>query len=418
MTIGVDLNIDWFKQSDGFIPHQDDWGKLGQFIGRNTHLTELKFCQLSSTGVNPETGEYYDDDEPLSDLPHVEHFKDFCIGLANNISVKKVDFHDTPMILGEGRPGGETDGYGLAYILMSDWLEKNIVEEMKMPFCHCQEGNYDNSGENRKLSTVLAKFSSLKVFMIEFDDEYDGDEESPCEVSEQIINALSNHSDLEYVQISHGSNTKWIRRGYDALTRFISDSKVKKLGLSGGMNDEGAIAVAAALDGNTTLNEIVINYYALEITGTGWKAFTKLLSDSGSIMDTYNSNHTLQKLFTSNYHGTVRVEAEVWQREKLGDALYSLLKVNALCNIKSDAARVKIIMRHLSGDFSMEPFTEMDLAALPTALAWMGRTNADIASLYKHADADLGLMYKFVRGIAPVIFDSSPVTGKRKAQQS
>ena len=93
------------------------------------------------------------------------------------------------------------------------------------------------------------------------------------------------------------------------------------------------------------------------------------------------------------------------------------MKVNALCN-KSDAARVKIIMRHLSGDFSMEPFAEMDLAALPTALAWMGRTNAAIASIYPHADADLGLMYKFVRGVAPVIFDPSPVTGKRKAQQS
>ena len=70
------------------------------------------------------------------------------------------------MLLGEGR--GTTDGFGLAYILMSDWFENNVIEEMKMPFCNCEDGNYDNSGENRKLVTVLENFSSLKVFSIEW----------------------------------------------------------------------------------------------------------------------------------------------------------------------------------------------------------------------------------------------------------
>ena len=400
------------SQTDGFLPHQDDWGKLGQFIGRNTHLTELKFGMLMGTMFNPQTRQLDDDswgggggNECCE--PGLKQFKDFCIGLANNTSVKKVDFRDgrPPMILGEGRPGSATDGYGLAYILMSDWFENNVIEEMKMPFCNCEDGNYDNSGENRKLATVLENFSSLKVFSIEFGDGYDGDED--CEVSGDIIDALSNHPDLEDVRLSH-NYTKWSQRGYAALVRFISGSNVKKLNLEGfeeTMDDEGAIAVAAALGVNNTLKECILDEE--NITSTGWKAFAKLLSDSGSIMTTYNSNHTLQKLLPgdSSY------------RDEEKNELHLLLKVNALCN-KSDAARVKTIMRHLSGDFSMEPFAEMDLAALPTALAWMGRTNAAIASIYPHADADLGLMYKFVRGVAPVIFDPSPVTGKRKAQQS
>jgi hypothetical protein len=179
------------------------------------------------------------------------------------------------------------------------------------------------------------------------------------------------------------------------------------------MNDEGAIAVSVALGGNDTLKEIAFDDYDLAITSTGWTAFAKLLSDPGSIMDTYNSNHTLQMLFSSDH----RFFHKNGQQETIGDELHLLLRVNTLCN-KTDAARVKIIMRHLNGDFSMEPFASMDLPALPHALAYMGRMNADIVSLYKFAEADLGLMFKLVRGVAPVLFDSSPLTGnKRKAQQ-
>ena len=101
------------------------------------------------------------------------------------------------------------------------------------------------------------------------------------------------------------------------------------------------------------------------------------------------------------------------QKSILGDELYSLLRVNTLCN-KFDAARVKIILRHLSGDFSMEPFSSMNVATLPYALAWMGKRNPDIASLYPFADADLCLMYKFVRGVAPVLFEASPLAGSKR----
>ena len=217
-------------------------------------------------------------------------------------------------------------------------------------------------------------------------------------------------TNLEDVRLSHGY-AKWSSRGYDALARFLSYSKVKKLGLEGGLSDEVLVAVSAALEGNDTLKEMYLDDYDIEerVSAAGWKAFAKLLdNDSGSIMDTYNSNHTIQKLFSD----------ENRQQGVLGDELHSLLKVNSLCN-KSDAARIKIIMRHLSGEF-MDRFTSMDVAAMPYALAWMGRTNADVASLYAFADADLCLMYKFVRGVAPVLFDAKALSlaGKRKAQQA
>ena len=59
-----------------------------------------------------------------------------------------------------------------------------------MPFCYCEEANYDNSDELQKFALVLTRFSSLKSFSIEFDNEYGRDEISAV-VSGDIIEALS-----------------------------------------------------------------------------------------------------------------------------------------------------------------------------------------------------------------------------------
>lgn len=256
---------------------------------------------------------------------------------------------------------------------------------------------------------VLAEFSSLKRFYIEFDGGVMSDYE-PCEESADIITALTCHTDLEDLTLSHTYNS-WSREGYAALAGFLSDSKVKKLRLPGGnMSDEGIIAVTDALGENDTLKEIIIDDDSDNITSTGWKAFAALLSNPASIMDTYDSNHTIQELVATWYPKDEEREM-LRQKRILGDELYLLLRVNTLCN-KPDAARVKIILRHLSGDFSMEPFSNMSVATMPHALAWMGKRNPDIASLYPFADADLCLMYKkFVRGVAPVLFEASPLAG-------
>ena len=70
-----------------------------------------------------------------------------------------------------GRGISGFDGVGMAYSLMSCWFEKNTVESIKMPYCYCEDANYDNSGELRKMASLLSKFSSLKSFDVEFDDQ-------------------------------------------------------------------------------------------------------------------------------------------------------------------------------------------------------------------------------------------------------
>ena len=41
LTVGIDLDVYDMSKTDGFLPHESDWGKLGRFIGRNTHITEV-----------------------------------------------------------------------------------------------------------------------------------------------------------------------------------------------------------------------------------------------------------------------------------------------------------------------------------------------------------------------------------------
>ena len=184
------------------------------------------------------------------------------------------------------------------------------------------------------------------------------------------------------------------------------------------MSNEGAAIVCAALAGNEKLKDISIETYECEITSAGWKGFSTLLSNSnGTILDTYYSNHTLQNLLKKS-----RYRDEDDEKKTLGDELFTLLKVNTLCNNKFDAARLKIIMSHLQGNFGMDTYADMDLALLPHVLAYAGKTNDAVSSVYKHAEKDTGLMHKFVRGLAPVLFDASPPAAmagqKRKTSEA
>lgn len=291
-----------------------------------------------------------------------------------------------------------------------------------MPFCYCEEANYDNRDELQKFALVLTRFSSLKSFSIEFDNEYGRDEISAV-VSGDIIEALSNHPKLECVRINHSSCARWSTQGYAALGKLLSCSKaLKKLKLRGNdVNDDLAQVATAALGGNSvknTLEEIDIHQYDNDITSEGWSAFAKLISEnSGTIMDTYNSNHTLKKIltpFSSLRSPNSDAENAEEVKKALGEELYTLLKVNTVCS-KFDAARIKIIMHHLNRGFSMEPFNGINLTALPTTLSFMGRMNEGVAFAYSNAEADLGLMYKFLRNVAPVIFD--PYSARKETKQ-
>ena len=173
------------------------------------------------------------------------------------------------------------------------------------------------------------------------------------------------------------------------------------------LNDDTVVALTSALanNHNNTLKRLDLDYITDEddndlITDRGWEAFSTLLCNKASIMDTYNSNHTLQYI-----------------SESLPGELDLLLVLNYNKD-KMEVARQKILQTHFSTDndttLNIQKFLDMDLRVMPTALAWIGRPEP----IYWIGSSmtGLSLMYTLVRKM-PDLFDSDVHTMKSHSQR-
>ncbi|KAL7523192.1 hypothetical protein ACHAWF_000418 [Thalassiosira exigua] len=156
-----------------------------------------------------------------------------------------------------------------------------------------------------------------------------------------------------------------------ALERL--DLSINGFSRDGGKN-ETLMSLASALEYNTSLKELILTKYyggsaddVKSVTSQTWGALSTVLYNTSSIMATYASNHTFQKL------------------ELMGipDEISSLLELNG--KGKREAARLKIINAHFSGSLTVHHFVEMDPKLLPRAIAWMGRcgSNNDLNGMYQ-----------------------------------
>ena len=102
----------------------------------------------------------------------------------------------------------------------------------------------------------------------------------------------------------------------------------------------------------------------------GWEALSNVLCNKSSIDATYQSNHTLEK-FTGS------------AGENIPFGTASLLNMNRNPN-KFEVARQKIIESHfLTGRQDAQIFLDMDLNAMPIAIAWMCRDDIGFLPLYE-----------------------------------
>jgi len=133
------------------------------------------------------------------------------------------------------------------------------------------------------------------------------------------------------------------------------------------INDTTATSLADALVDNSNIKELLLDGNNA-ITINGWSAFSSVLCNTSSIVSTFRSNHTLQKLCGEMYE-----DHECLVPEDVA----SLLRLNRK-NSKSQAARLKIIKSHFREGFTVQPFVDtdwnMDRAVLPHAIAWMSRS--------------------------------------------
>ena len=204
------------------------------------------------------------------------------------------------------------------------------------------------------------------------------------EMMTYLANSLSNNSVLRYLNLSNPQlNHRVTASGWTAFSAVLENpnSALEKLDLVGCIFDDDAlVSFANTLTHNSNLKELLFDEdldqeYDGEIAITNWGAFPNVLCNKSSILATFNSNHTLQRVLHLPCERLIdQVDESQLQR--------TLLQLNRE-NTPTEAARRKILKMHFSGTFSMQPFIDMDSKALPYAVAWMARDEYGFSLLYQ-----------------------------------
>ena len=264
-----------------------------------------------------------------------------------------------------------------------------------------------------------------------------------------LVRLLSNTSSLKYLCLR--KMRLLTPTGWQALTGYVQSPSfaLKELDLGhNNINDDTLIPLISALGYNKTMKRLsieqydednTVEYFSL-FTERGWEAISNLLCNKTSVMDTYNSHHTLQSL---GHHDSI----------DLPDDLLSYLKLNENKD-KAEVARQKILQTHFSTTYdyydsdmedsddddggmeedydsdmedsaaedydsdtedsdddegsnatsNIQEFLDMELQVLPTAISWIGRPST-LGWIGTNVSG-LSTMYNLVRGL-PDLFPSA-----------
>jgi hypothetical protein len=181
------------------------------------------------------------------------------------------------------------------------------------------------------------------------------------EVIYALYSVLEYNTTLRILDLSNNTEvttTSWVT--FSAIL-WNRNSPLTTLNLSGNKtSDDLMIAFAETLINNNKMKKLRL------VTAQGRhqpsRGVVTAIGYAYAIMNTYQSNHTLKKLGWDDYYDFV-----------LPDDIECLLQLNRENSI-SDTARLKIIRTHFSGrDINMQPFEDMKVEVLPTAIAWIRR---------------------------------------------
>ena len=400
MDSGSSEDDDEYKHIDG-----EDIGWLGYYIGQNTELKCLYFCET----INDES-----------------FFKELC----HNKSIEEIHFDENDSLDGD-------------IIRMLDPFFKNNHNLTKIALVRCGLGAEDI----RQLSLAIGSCNKLKHIEITNNEMVDGQ-------LVEIITALSMHPQLEGLDLSEngtfgrnvctalstllrhtttqlktlilydsdindvgiglllpalrgnalqqlnlGSNRLITINGWKTLSTLLEmpGSNLKELLIHGNtIGYEGLRVFANALANNSTLKRLYLDMNS--ITAEGWEIISKLLCDTSSINNTYLSNHTLAYLGSNN-----------------GDrgGINALLNTNERED-KQQVAMIKILQQHIH--FNMEPFFEWEFKVLPIMISWITKATTRLDATFdkKVKKMRLSVLYDFIREF-PMLY-IEPITRKEIAE--
>jgi hypothetical protein len=155
----------------------------------------------------------------------------------------------------------------------------------------------------------------------------------------------------------------------------MSALETVKLVNNSSIDDDVLGSFANALMRNSKLKELFLVDGPEDITAYNWDALSNVMCNKSSIYATFDSNHTLERIFDPDNNDGI-------DESQLPSNLRTLLQLNRE-NAKTEASRRKILNVHFSGEFNMQPFINMDLKVLPHAISWMARNEHGSSLLYQ-----------------------------------
>ena len=236
--------------------------------------------------------------------------------------------------------------------------------------------------------------------LMELDIHYNQIDDEGLQLLIRLASSMNSLKILSLSQLQFVTPTGW-----QALSEYLLSPNfaLRKLDLDGNnINDDMVVALTSALAHNTTLERLCLDgtWDASNhvITERGREAVSHLLCNKTSIMSTYSSNHTLNKLGDDDDYNEMRMN--------LPGNLLSYLEMNENKD-KVEVARQKILQTHFSNEdndtSNIQEFLDMDLEVMPAVIAWIGRSKIGWVG---RDMSGLSLMFHLLRRL-PDLFDSS-----------
>jgi len=239
-----------------------------------------------------------------------------------------------------------------------------------------------------------------------------GDDQVDC-----LVEALNSMGSLKNLNLEDtGISSSGWKTFFQSMQRPGSVlGRLRKLNLEvwrlSPLKDEGLIALANCLHGNTSLKRLHFAYiYSGEKDEVAMAALSKALYDGSSIESIYNSNHTLSEdiRFKRRRPRLPPDSIVTIPKSKKAGLLQSLLALNKGKN-KNKVIRQKIIRYYYSDDNNLHEITNLDDEVLPHVLSTIGKTQINVAS----GQSAFDLLYKIVLG-SPSLFEINKVRKRKR----
>lgn len=326
---------------------EDNYFRLGTAISTNTNITKLEinvlYSSTTQTGIDSIGTRFHE-----------------CLKLNSSIRELKIRCCRIARIL---------TGVGEDVLKSYQQINNHLTHMAVLNATNLRDG-----GDNI-ITTTLQYCTSIKELIL-YDCNIAADQLLP------MVEAVRGYNSLEKLYLN---SNRVGNAGCEILATLLEDpnSNLAELQItSNGISNEGAVILANSLANNTKLKQLFLDRN--QIDSRVEDVYIKLLCNTSSVNDTYNSNHTLSDLCLSHARHS-------FNKQQL------LSQMNNGTN-KKYVAILKILRYHPNND--MKPLFTLDLEddednikALPYVVAWFERAweavafdNASLISLFDHYD--------------------------------